>query len=264
MKGIVIKKHWINLILSGQKDWEIRSRNAKIRGTIALIQSGSGMVFGTVDLVDCIPLTKEAFNSTHEHHKIPVNGDTEPPYKKTHAWVFRNPVIFPKPIPYSHPLGAVIWINIKENIEVKDDDIRDWFNISTSSNLLHPGDVSFNNLLRLYKSALMKYYNIHTATNITNFFEQVKKLEMPRSAELCTEWMLGNGLSHLETIKSKLPISKEDIPYLDYDAWALQETLNHEDSPYADDLCSTLIDILSTLSTSTVNRKFRNEKEWSE
>lgn len=110
----------------------------------------------------------------------------------------------------------------------------------------------------------MKYYNIHTSTNITNFFEQVKKLVMPRSAELCTEWMSNKGIAHLETIKSKLPIPKEAISYLDYDAWAIQETLKHEESPYADDLCSTLIDILITLSTSTLNRKFRNEKEWSE
>lgn len=258
MKGIVIKKHWINLILSGQKDWEIRSRNAKIRGTIALIQSGSGMVFGTVDLVDCIPLTREAFNRTHEHHKIPVNGDTEPPYKKTHAWVLENPVIFPKPIPYSHPLGAVIWINIKETIEVKENDIRDWFGFSTSSELLNQGDVSFNTLLSLYKSALMKYYNIYTSTNITDFFEQVKKSKLPRSAELCMEWMLKSGFTHLENIESKLPISKEDIPYIDYDAWTLQEILKHEVSPYADDLCSELIDTLSNLTTVTLDRESRN------
>ncbi|MFJ8528665.1 ASCH domain-containing protein [Bacillus sp. NPDC094106] len=258
MKGIVIKQHWINLILSGQKDWEIRGRNAKIRGTIALIQSGSGMVFGTVDLVDSIPLTKETFNATQEHHKIPVNGDTELPYKKTHAWVFKNPVIFPKPIPCSHPLGAVIWINIKEDIEVKEDDIRDWFKISTSSELLNPGDVSFNKLLSLYKSALMRYYNIHTSTNIMNFFEQVKKSKMPRSAELCMEWMLEKGFSHLENIKSKLPILKEDIPYIDYDSWSLKEELKYADSPYADDLYSELIDILINLATVTLDRESRN------
>lgn len=40
-KGLIIKKEWLDLILSGEKHWEMRSNITLIRGDIALIQSKS-------------------------------------------------------------------------------------------------------------------------------------------------------------------------------------------------------------------------------
>ena len=54
MRGILIKPPWIEKILSGQKTWEIRGSRTKVRGTIGLIKSKSGMVVGVADLVDCV------------------------------------------------------------------------------------------------------------------------------------------------------------------------------------------------------------------
>jgi hypothetical protein len=60
MIGIVIKPPWIELILAGEKTWEIRGSRTAQRGRVALIKSGSGMIFGTVDLTECLgPLTRE-------------------------------------------------------------------------------------------------------------------------------------------------------------------------------------------------------------
>lgn len=61
MKGLVIKQPWIDYILSGNKIWEIRSTNTNIRGKIELIQSGSGLVVGSCEIVDSKELTIESY-----------------------------------------------------------------------------------------------------------------------------------------------------------------------------------------------------------
>lgn len=110
MKGLIVKKPWIDLILDGKKDWEIRGSNTLIRGKIQLIQSGSGLVIGEAELVDSLVLNREEYNKAFNHHQI---MDTSVfPYKKVYAWVLRNPIRYSEPIPYNHPQGAVIWVNL--------------------------------------------------------------------------------------------------------------------------------------------------------
>lgn len=111
MKGLIIKPNWAELILNGQKDWELRSNDTKIRGTIGIIESKTGKVFGTVDLIDTILLNKEIFDNNINHHKftLPFEKLT---YKKTWVWVLKNPVRFKEPILYNHKQGCVIWVNL--------------------------------------------------------------------------------------------------------------------------------------------------------
>ena len=47
MKALLIKKKWLDLILSGEKTWELRGSNTARRGEIALIESGTGTIVGT-------------------------------------------------------------------------------------------------------------------------------------------------------------------------------------------------------------------------
>jgi len=113
MTGLVIKSPWIDLILQGQKTWEIRGKNTAQRGRIALIKSKSGCILGRCRLVDCVgPLSLEQLRETTEKHHIPLNGLTELPYEKTYAWVLAEPTLLAKPIPYKHPSGAVIWVRL--------------------------------------------------------------------------------------------------------------------------------------------------------
>ncbi|WP_042150226.1 ASCH domain-containing protein [Paucisalibacillus sp. EB02] len=114
MKGLIIKSPWIELILDGQKTWEVRGSNTKIRGTVALIKSGSGKVFGELDLIDSIELTLEAYRESKKLHGIQSEDALALPYKKTYAWILANPKIYKEPIPYKHPMGAVIWVNLPE------------------------------------------------------------------------------------------------------------------------------------------------------
>jgi hypothetical protein len=115
MKGLLIRQPWIDLILSGEKTWEIRGSKTKIRGTIALIQSQSGLIVGTADLVGCTPkLTPEDMNKAQKLHQIHEPFiDSTMPYDNTYAWILLGAKRLPKPIPYEHPQGAVIWVNLE-------------------------------------------------------------------------------------------------------------------------------------------------------
>ncbi|MBO4695635.1 MAG: ASCH domain-containing protein [Clostridia bacterium] len=110
MKGLIIKKEWLNKILTGEKTWEIRGRNCRIRGKIELIQSGSGLVVGCCDLVDSFEIDTEILKKEKKKHCIEDINVIH--YKKAYAWVIGNPVRYSTPRPYKHPRGAVIWVNL--------------------------------------------------------------------------------------------------------------------------------------------------------
>ncbi|WP_342429698.1 ASCH domain-containing protein [Neobacillus sp. FSL H8-0543] len=112
MKGLIIKSPWIELILEGKKTWEIRGSNTRIRGTVALIKSGSSKVFGEVNIVESRELCLVDYREGEKFHFVDSECSLQLPYKKTYAWVLENPVIYKEPIPYKHPMGAVIWVNL--------------------------------------------------------------------------------------------------------------------------------------------------------
>jgi hypothetical protein len=116
MKGLIIKSPWIELILEGKKTWEIRGSNTKIRGPIALIKSGSGKVFGEVDIIASRELYLKDSQESRKFHCVESEYSPKLPYKKTYAWVMDNPITYKEPIPYKHPMGAVIWVNLSDTI----------------------------------------------------------------------------------------------------------------------------------------------------
>lgn len=111
MKGLIVKHNWADLILSGEKTLELRSTKTKIRGTIGIIKSKTGKVFGEVDIVDCVKLNDTMFYALKENHKVLCNRE-DIPYKNIYAWVLENPIIYKTPIEYKHKQGCVIWVNI--------------------------------------------------------------------------------------------------------------------------------------------------------
>ena len=112
MNGLIVKGKWLELIFRGAKTWEIRGHNTKARGTIALIKSGTGMVYGTVDIIDSIPVGYKELSDNLQKHQIPYSMLFDIKYKHPHAWVLKNQEKFEKPIPYIHPPGAVIWVKL--------------------------------------------------------------------------------------------------------------------------------------------------------
>jgi hypothetical protein len=113
MKGLIIKDPWLTKILNGEKVWEIRGRNTNIRGTIALIKSGTGMIHGSINLVDAFRMSLNDYELNREKHQIQSYGHAGFVYYSTPwVWELENPKLYPEPIPYKHPQGAVIWVNL--------------------------------------------------------------------------------------------------------------------------------------------------------
>ena len=112
MDALIVKKPWIDKILSGEKTWEIRGSKTMKRGRIALIESGSGTVVGEIDLVDSLgPLNKNQFESNVKKHCVDSSFE-DISYKKVFAWVLENPMRYEVPRPYNHPSGAIIWVKL--------------------------------------------------------------------------------------------------------------------------------------------------------
>jgi len=110
MKALIIKQPWIDYILEGKKTWEIRGCKTNIRGQIELIQSGSGLVVGSCNIIDCKELTLNDYSCNTDKHNI--SETTTLPYKRTYAWIIANAVRFKEPRKYKHPQGAIIWVNL--------------------------------------------------------------------------------------------------------------------------------------------------------
>ena len=107
--ALVVKKHWLDLILAGKKDWEIRGVKTTRRGWIHLAESkATGKLMGRVRLVDCRAVARESFMEHADHHRVENVEDVK--YKNIYAWVLESAERFDKPFGYMHAPGAVIWV----------------------------------------------------------------------------------------------------------------------------------------------------------
>jgi hypothetical protein len=119
MRGLIIQSQHLTEILAGRKIWEIRGSRTHIRGTIGLIESGTGNVVGLCELVDCIgPLTLGEMRKHVSKHRIPLSHlrTREGHYKKIFAWVLKKPRRLKHPVPYRHKPGVIIWHPLPDSI----------------------------------------------------------------------------------------------------------------------------------------------------
>jgi hypothetical protein len=110
MTALLLRQPWIDEVLRCEKKWKFRGSRTGTRGRIALIQSGTGTVVGTCDLVSVEgSISVATLRRTTSKHGVPAasfkNGL---PYKKTCAWVLRGARKLRRPVPYDHPSGAEI------------------------------------------------------------------------------------------------------------------------------------------------------------
>jgi hypothetical protein len=113
MNGLIIRSPYIEWILAGKKSWEIRGSTTHIRGKIALIRGGSGLVVGTCELVNVIgPLTLRELRRNAGKLARRKSEIRSLPYRRTYAWVVKNSRRLKRPRPYEHPSGAVIWVRL--------------------------------------------------------------------------------------------------------------------------------------------------------
>lgn len=122
MDGLIIKKYWLNKILSYEKNIELRGqRTKKIGHRIYLLSNG--FVYGTAIISDCLELDEYTYESYRNWRNLGgghrVGWDYN--YAKTiyphlYAWFLKD-VQTIEPKPYKHPHGAVIWI---KNVEFEE------------------------------------------------------------------------------------------------------------------------------------------------
>jgi hypothetical protein len=113
-RGLIIRAEPLELILNGTKTWEIRGRRTSIRGSIALIRQGSGLIVGAADLLDVVgPMSPAAL--VREANKT-GNAHLDVSYLRSFAWVLGNVRRLATPVPYSHPNGAVVWIRLPQEV----------------------------------------------------------------------------------------------------------------------------------------------------
>lgn len=118
MRALLIRPQWLEKILKGTKTWEIRGSKTLIRGTIALVPSGSGTIVGLCDLIDCIgPLTDDVFRKNASKAGMRADEAKLGWYRNTYAWVLASPRYLKKRVKYVHPSGAVIWVKLETKVE---------------------------------------------------------------------------------------------------------------------------------------------------
>ncbi len=112
MDGLIVKKRWLNLILSGKKTIEIRGSNTKKIGQpIYLLESGTNLVKGTCIIDSTYPISCSDWSEEREKHCVDISySELKKRYKRPHAWVLRNVKLTEEEWKYEHPKGAIIWV----------------------------------------------------------------------------------------------------------------------------------------------------------
>lgn len=136
MDGLIIKPEWLAQIyepadlFSEPKTWEIRGSVTHKRGRIYLLESGSGLITGETTIVDCIEIKNEKMwnenINKHQVQDIVYKGCYINAYLyamnryegHVYAWILKDTKQYEKPIKYSKPKGAVIWVKDVERLKV--------------------------------------------------------------------------------------------------------------------------------------------------
>jgi hypothetical protein len=105
---LVIKPHWLEMILQGIKTWEIRGSPIKkhVGKYIYLAGSGTSAIYARVKFEACHgPLAKDVWIANVERHCVP--GATLPYGVSTYAYQFGELEVATNPIQFERQKGAV-------------------------------------------------------------------------------------------------------------------------------------------------------------
>ena len=108
---LVVKNPWLELILSKQKTWEIRDAHTTQRGKVHLALSGAGgLIVGQCQITDSVAIDKDILRNNFSKHRIQDLSIVK--YRRPHAWVMSKVRRYRTPFRYSHPQGAIKWVNL--------------------------------------------------------------------------------------------------------------------------------------------------------
>ncbi|AKG91015.1 ASCH domain [Geoglobus ahangari] len=113
MKGLIVRQPFADMIVSGEKKWEVRTRRTGVRGEILILSEGHAL--GTVELSDVLgPFTPEELAEYRDLHKADYEFLKEYSRgRELYAWVLKNPRRFAKKVRVDIPRGAQVWVNVE-------------------------------------------------------------------------------------------------------------------------------------------------------
>lgn len=127
MDGLIVKREWLDLIISGKKTLEIRGSDTSKKGKkIYLLESGSGRIKAECIIKTTYPISCLKWLKEREKHCVNDSyAELKQRYKNPYAWVLSEV----RPIEdiwyYEHPKGAIIWVkDVKVIDEMQDERIR--------------------------------------------------------------------------------------------------------------------------------------------
>ena len=117
--ALIIDRPWINKILNGEKDWEMRSTQCSKKGYIGLIEKGTGMVVGIAKLHRSSgPYSRTEMIRNIHRHGIPADMiDSGSVDKWNYAWELGYIQRLTPPVPYTHRSGAVTWVTLDDKAQ---------------------------------------------------------------------------------------------------------------------------------------------------
>ena len=119
-EGLFIKSPWIDLILDGQKTWELRGTKTAKRERIALIESGSRLLKGTCEIVGVRgALRKSTLLQNLDKHQVPQEKiEAGLGRKRVYAWVMADPRRLHNAPVVPKVIGPVVWIDLTRFPEI--------------------------------------------------------------------------------------------------------------------------------------------------
>lgn len=117
MFGLAMIKDYLNEILDGSKIFDARScYPTNKRGKIALIDSKSMKIYGTIELVGCREISAKEYCSWHQTGRFQnLIFQVDDVNKKYYAYDFKNPQRLAKPIKVETDKHT--WVEIPDSTE---------------------------------------------------------------------------------------------------------------------------------------------------
>ena len=115
MFGLIMIKDYLNEILDGSKTFDARSYPTNKRGKIALIDSRSMKIYGTIELVGCRKISAKEYCSWHQTGRFRSLIFQVDENKKYYAYDFKNPQRLVKPVKVN--VEKHTWVEIPYNTE---------------------------------------------------------------------------------------------------------------------------------------------------
>ena len=100
-----------------------------------MAQSGTTLLRGDVEVVNCVRLNAQPFATGIDKHCVPQNKHTEVigGYAKIFAWELARPRRYITPISYKRMPGQVGWVNLDEQLHIFDNVLLEDINVENTS-----------------------------------------------------------------------------------------------------------------------------------